>query len=43
MMELYFFRKQVPDKEDKHANKGKAEWNERHFDLVSAGREECSV
>lgn len=24
------------DKEDKHANKEKVEWNERHFDLVSA-------
>ena len=24
------------DKEDQHANKGKVEWNERHFDLVSA-------
>ena len=40
MMEAVPSGSKWPDKKDKHANKGKVEWNEPHFDLVS-GIEEC--
>lgn len=36
MMEAVPSGSKWSDKEDKHANKEKVEWNERHFDLVSA-------